>query len=102
MDTEAQDRGLAEKRAQRKRLFVNTTVYLTYGLPRSRIEHRVGYISVDLYQVCQVGYRSGKLEFMLVATHTGFVTLNKAVRHSLPELSVDLCLSIFVPISGSL
>lgn len=37
------------------------------------------------------------LEFTLVCTHTGFVTLNKAVGHSLVEPSVDLCLSYVTP-----
>lgn len=36
------------------------------------------------------------LAFTLVSTHTGFVTLNKAVGHSLTEPSVDLCLYICV------
>lgn len=71
--------------------------YLVYSLPRLRVEHRVGYIFVDLCQVCQVGYESGNLEFTLVCTHTGFVTLNKAVGHSLTEPSVDLCLSYVTP-----
>lgn len=37
------------------------------------------------------------LAFTLVSTHTGLVTLNKAVGHSLTEPSVDLCLYICVP-----